>query len=878
MKPPRTMQPERVTDWEKTGRESTKSFGQDSFHNYMARKIALQRQQFGLQLPPPPDDKDHSKIDSPSRSSLKSPKSLMKSRQKYSASKSYEMSGSNDNTQQTTSSLRVRFAPGSKIDAPADSSSSLLRSSLRRKSKRSSLNAGMNCMLRRLKRRHGSIGSCDSEAEALTGNSDSESSLQNRPYLEARRHRSSIVDEAGEETIAQTRSTSLSNTVNPAKSHYIQTPSPDRKPIDRHRPDLIFSEVVVLVNGDTNPDADTLQRLLHQTGGDVERYETTRVTHIVAEHLSFAKAKMYKNQRDPRPVVYPSWIVDSIAAKKLLPSAQYLLKEFVPEESRLQPSVKDFFKPSGKSTIHTHQITNVEPIRSPHLNAMPGQENHHEQNDDERLEETPPLEMEIDSFSENNEERLDTRGISKNDINHTPHDASVLGSHSQRVESTFLMKEALSVQEPRDIQRSPIADNEAHPRNQESDGTQHEELSVLEGKDDSPLPCTEKNLAPTDVKIVETEADSDAQENVEVVAPRVSLHRSSGGTDDKYINGRIRTVGTDPDFLKSFFRNSRLSYIGSFKQRQINRTENLSKLNGGDRFVFHIDMDCFFAAVVLRKFPQYRKHPVVISHHGQTSTAESESNESYKNSTSECATCNYEARKFGIKKGMYLKRAKELCPSLVVLSYDFEGYQEVSSTVGDIAHGVSSKFGGLVEEVSCDESYMELRLENSVLAAEIAEQIRTEIHKQTDCTATIGVAKNKFIAKLATDHVKPNRSFVVEDFQALLRPLKLRDLHGIGYRSEPKLAKNGLLTVQDVWDRGASGLHELKNILGPRLGERIWMFCRGEDDRAVVCAERKTIGAEVSFSCHHDALKYGVSYKKYSSVQLRCSFRRTLWG
>ena len=78
------------------------------------------------------------------------------------------------------------------------------------------------------------------------------------------------------------------------------------------------------------------------------------------------------------------------------------------------------------------------------------------------------------------------------------------------------------------------------------------------------------------------------------------------------------------------------------------------------RFVFHVDMDCFFANVALRKFPQHRNDPVVISHHGGKLAGEPTEGESFKKSTSECATCNYEARKYGIKKGMYLGRAKEL--------------------------------------------------------------------------------------------------------------------------------------------------------------------------------------------------------------------------
>lgn len=97
--------------------------------------------------------------------------------------------------------------------------------------------------------------------------------------------------------------------------------------IRRARPDLFFAGVVVLVNGFTNPDTETLQRLLHKHGGDLEKYETTRVTHIIAEHLSTAKAKLYRKAKKPRPVVNPSWIVDCVNAQTLLPFGPYLIHD-----------------------------------------------------------------------------------------------------------------------------------------------------------------------------------------------------------------------------------------------------------------------------------------------------------------------------------------------------------------------------------------------------------------------------------------------------------------------------------------------------------------------------------------------------------------------
>jgi DNA repair protein REV1 len=350
-------------------------------------------------------------------------------------------------------------------------------------------------------------------------------------------------------------------------------------------------------------------------------------------------------------------------------------------------------------------------------------------------------------------------------------------------------------------------------------------------------------------------------------------------------------VGTDPNFLDSFFANSRLSFIGSYKQRTSNTeaSNTIASPQGKrvqskecyKRFVFHVDMDCFFANVVLRKYPQYRDKPVAISHHGKKHNAGSDpmidhdpnsANKSEK-STSECATCNYHARKFGIKKGMFLGRARQLCPELIVLHYDFAGYEEVSEQVLAILQRVAAEHEGCVEAVSCDEAYMELHLPRvdelghmsggsstaDDNAGDIAEMVRKEIFETTQCTASVGVASNKFLAKVGTDRVKPDGTFVVNDYRNLLKELSLRDLHGVGYRSEPKLLAEGLASVQDVWELGSKAESALSKILGPGLGKKIYAFCHGRDDRKVQPVERKTIGAECNYGVRFDG-PYGIDY------------------
>jgi hypothetical protein len=127
---------------------------------------------------------------------------------------------------------------------------------------------------------------------------------------------------------------------NPILQSFAPTPS-----MRRARPDLFLLGVVVKVNGYTDPDNETLKRMLQKHGGDLETYETERVTHIVAEHLSKAKADIYKRQRKPRPVCKPSWIVDSVQQGRVLPPGNYLLEEL--KDRTGQTGIQAMFGPAA---------------------------------------------------------------------------------------------------------------------------------------------------------------------------------------------------------------------------------------------------------------------------------------------------------------------------------------------------------------------------------------------------------------------------------------------------------------------------------------------------------------------------------------------------
>ena len=682
----------------------------DDFRVYMSRKIELQRKQIGLVVPPPPPPPQPAR----SATNVGTPSSSRK---------------------------RVRFSQKLSSSPYSDGEEGARGGSADR--------GGLSAVLGRLKDRHGHSrgkkkrkrksgkGSETSSQEAMEERGDASS-----PSLQ--RRRTSDEDYAR----AQRRVPDGPHDVTMTK---------------RSRPDLFFYGVLVLINGYTSPDTPTLTRMLQKHGGDVEKYETSRVTHIIATALSTAKALIYKRQRNPTPYVYPKWIVDSCREGRLLPHADYLIDE-IKDDSVGTKTVKSYFA-------------------SPTATAP----------------------------------------------------STTISDSSEAGKSTAVA------------------------------GVNKDDQTNFRALNNSPARSGDKSLISK--------------------GPTEALTGKGGDLTHIMVSGRpmTRTVGTDPDFLNSYFQNSRLSFIGSFQQRVAQKQQRdgqsasspSRRRNPGEkyeRFIFHVDIDCFFAAVVLRKYPEYRSQPVAIGHGWKNdaqgrpvlvgdgnSSAQDGNAQDGKKSYSELSTCNYNARKYGVKKGMFLHRARQLCPSLIVLPYDYDGYEEVSSLVSDVIHQHAEKFHGVVEQVSCDEAYIELYLsQNGVdknenkdddlcgFVKNVAETIRGDIFAATECTASVGVGANKFLAKLATDKAKPDGSFVVKDNYELLYKLKLRDLPGIGWKLDRKLQANHLESVRDVLALGDEAKNKLCSLLGAGNGRKLLDYIDGKDDRPVESAKRKTIGAEVS--------------------------------
>ncbi|AYV23010.1 DNA polymerase IV [Vibrio mediterranei] len=249
------------------------------------------------------------------------------------------------------------------------------------------------------------------------------------------------------------------------------------------------------------------------------------------------------------------------------------------------------------------------------------------------------------------------------------------------------------------------------------------------------------------------------------------------------------------------------------------------------RKFIHVDMDCFYAAVEMRDNPHYRGKALAVG--------------GSERQRGVISTCNYEARKFGVRSAMPTAQALKLCPNLLLVPGRMQIYKETSIKIREIF----SRYTSLIEPLSLDEAYLDVtdspHCQNS--ATLIAEAIRKDIWDELQLTASAGVAPLKFLAKIASDMNKPNGQFVIppDKVQQVVDELELGKIPGVGKVSLEKLNKAGLFTCLDVRN---SDYRELIVRFG-RLGASLWKKSHGIDEREVVVErERKSIGVERTFS------------------------------
>lgn len=242
-------------------------------------------------------------------------------------------------------------------------------------------------------------------------------------------------------------------------------------------------------------------------------------------------------------------------------------------------------------------------------------------------------------------------------------------------------------------------------------------------------------------------------------------------------------------------------------------------------------MDCFYAAVHMRDDPELKGKPVVIGGSPEGRGV--------------VAAASYEIRAFGVHSAMPAARAKRLCPDAVFLKPDFPRYRKESALIFDIFR----EFTEIVQPVSIDEAYLDVsevwRQYGSATA--LAKQLRRRILEERHLTVSVGVGPNRLVAKIASDHDKPDGLTVVSPRRVsrFLDPLPARKLPGVGPVTEKKLAALGFGTIADLRGETRERLGELLGSYGATL----YRFSRGLDDRPVrVERTRKSLSSETTYA------------------------------
>lgn len=233
------------------------------------------------------------------------------------------------------------------------------------------------------------------------------------------------------------------------------------------------------------------------------------------------------------------------------------------------------------------------------------------------------------------------------------------------------------------------------------------------------------------------------------------------------------------------------------------------------RVIFHVDMNSFYASVEMAYNPSLKGKPLAIAGNPEERRGI-------------IVTSSYEARAKGVKTTMPLFQAKKLCPELIVLKPNFERYREASKAMFKVMAEITDK----VEPVSIDEGYLDIsECETQGSPLEIAEKLQQRLLNELDLPCSIGIAPNKFLAKMASDMKKPLGITVLRkrELAQVLWPLDIGEMHGVGAKTKEKLNQINIYTIGDLAVADDVILRRVLGINGVRLIKR----ANGEDHRAV---------------------------------------------
>lgn len=274
--------------------------------------------------------------------------------------------------------------------------------------------------------------------------------------------------------------------------------------------------------------------------------------------------------------------------------------------------------------------------------------------------------------------------------------------------------------------------------------------------------------------------------------------------------------------------------------------------------ILHVDMDAFYASVEERERPELKGKPLIV---GGSPTGRGV-----------VSAANYEARKFGVHSAMPVSTALRQCPKLKVVQPRMKFYSEVSAGIREIFERYTPE----VEPLSLDEAFLDVAGSRKLFgeAEVIGRRIKDEILDELQLVASVGVAPNKFLAKLASDLEKPDGFTVIPElhFQEILDPLSISRIWGVGRVTKRKFEAHGIVTFGQL---RAIGLEQAKHLFG-NVGEHFWRLSQGLDDRRVISERRaKSVSHETTFSVDVEDLEVLLARLLELTEQVAARLRRS---
>ncbi|KAI8808125.1 hypothetical protein BJ742DRAFT_291473 [Cladochytrium replicatum] len=588
------------------------------------------------------------------------------------------------------------------------------------------------------------------------------------------------------------------------------TDSEPSNPLTNNTPTIkpskpVFYGLVFYIDGWTGFAEFSFQQVREMSvcnGAVLRDRDSSQVTHIIATNMTHAKMQKIK-----KPVVHPKWIWECNAQKKLLPWTSF-------------------------RTFATHSTT--QKTLTTDIAVSPARVTTSKQSESNIL---------------HKEARLDEPSISSAD---------------RQLEDLTLS--------PRPNQISTAS----HLDNVQMHGLMWTNVGTSVGFAESPAKSivTQQILPTTDDvgEVDRVESERGNESNDEDDGEIESWWGPNRPSIDMNGQWAKENSSTAPGFLEKFYQQSRLHYLSTWKsdlQKWVKeQTPKVSRMvfpeifqqqqpaelvevimTATRRVIMHVDLDCFFASVSILKDPradEIRSTPVAVAHSAGSSGA----------STSEIASCNYPARAFGIRNGMSVGRARTLCPNLTVIPYQFELYMSTSQQFFKIL----LRYSDALQVVSCDEAYLDVSHQITKIGEgmelALANRIREEVRVEAGVPASIGIAENQLLARMATKRAKPDGAWFCEyapgtpEIMEMLREQGINALPGVGWSLTAKLESAGFKTCGDL---AKASLGLLQREHGVKTGKMLYDACRGIDQRDVKSNPvRQSISANVNWGVRFD--------------------------